>query len=74
MRPFFSRAIVTANTFADDLTACSENRQDTILVRLYRELYRKLNDSSAAHVSDVKCSVHPWGGAWEIEKYFKENL
>ncbi|GJN90974.1 hypothetical protein Rhopal_003988-T1 [Rhodotorula paludigena] len=48
--------------------------QDTILVRLYRELYRKLNDSSAAHVSDVKCSVHPWGGAWEIEKYFKENL
>jgi len=43
-------------------------------VRLYRELYRRLQDSSAAHVSDVKCTTAPWGGAWEVEKWLKEEL
>ncbi|GAA5906836.1 hypothetical protein JCM8208_000053 [Rhodotorula glutinis] len=48
--------------------------QDVALVRLYRELYRRLQDSSAAHVSDVKCTTAPWGGAWEVEKWLKEEL
>lgn len=50
------------------------SRQDVALVRLYRELYRRLQDSAAAHVSDVKCETAPWGGAWEVEKWLKEEL
>lgn len=48
--------------------------QDVALVRLYRELYRRLQDSTAAHTSDVKCKVVSWGGAWEVEKWLKEEL
>ncbi|BGP48721.1 hypothetical protein JCM10450v2_004597 [Rhodotorula kratochvilovae] len=48
--------------------------QDTALVRLYRELYRRLQDSTAAHVSDVKCETVAWGGAWEVEKWLKDKL
>ncbi|GAA6032347.1 hypothetical protein JCM8097_008130 [Rhodosporidiobolus ruineniae] len=45
--------------------------QDTVLARSYRELFRKLQDKTGAQ--DVKCQVVHWGGAWEVEKWLKEN-
>ena len=48
--------------------------QDVALVRMYRELSRRIEDTSNVHVSDLKCQIVSWGGAWEVEKYFKEHL
>ncbi|GAA5973827.1 hypothetical protein JCM11641_003178 [Rhodosporidiobolus odoratus] len=46
--------------------------QDVVLARSYRELFRKLHDKTGQ--SGVKCQVVHWGGAWEVEKWFKEEL
>ncbi|BGP16753.1 hypothetical protein JCM10213_002144 [Rhodosporidiobolus nylandii] len=46
--------------------------QDVVLARSYRELFRKLQDKTGKH--DVRCQVVHWGGAWEVEKWLKENL
>lgn len=48
--------------------------QDVALVRMYRELSRRIEDTSNVHVSDLKCQIVSWGGAWEVEKFFKEQL
>ena len=48
--------------------------QDVALVRMYRELSRRIEDTSNVHVSDLKCKIVSWGGAWEVEKFFKEQL
>lgn len=52
----------------------SPRSQDVALVRMYRELSRRIEDTSNVHASDLKCQVVSWGGAWEVEKYFKEQL
>lgn len=45
--------------------------QDVALVRMYRELSRRIVKD--AESSPLKCKVVPWGGAWEVEKWLLEN-
>ncbi|GAA6018595.1 hypothetical protein JCM10207_007230 [Rhodosporidiobolus poonsookiae] len=46
--------------------------QDVALVRSYRELFRRLQDKT--NESAPKCKVVNWGGAWEVEQFFKGEL
>lgn len=41
------------------------------MVRMYRELSRRIIKD--ADNCGLKCECVPWGGAWEIEKWLKEN-
>lgn len=46
-------------------------RGDVGLVRMYRELSRRI--VKEAEQTPLKCEVVPWGGAWEVEKFLLEN-
>ncbi|GAA6014141.1 hypothetical protein JCM8202_005160 [Rhodotorula sphaerocarpa] len=48
--------------------------QDVALVRMYRELSRRIADTSNVHLSDLTCQIVSWGGAWEVEQFFQKQL
>lgn len=48
-----------------------DHRQDVALVRMYRELSRRITKEGVA--AGLKCTVVPWGGAWEVEDWLMEN-
>ncbi|GAA5945666.1 hypothetical protein JCM1841_000860 [Sporobolomyces salmonicolor] len=43
---------------------------DLALVRMYRELSRRITKEGDA----LRCTVVPWGGAWEVEKILTEQV
>lgn len=45
--------------------------QDVALVRMYRELSRRI--VKEGHASELKCETVPWGGAWEVEAWLLDN-
>jgi len=44
--------------------------QDMVFCRLYRGLQRCIEKRSEA--KSLKCSIHYWAGAWEVEEMFNK--
>lgn len=44
------------------------SRHDVALVRLARGLEQRIKSEGQA--AGLKCQVHYWEGAWEVEEYF----
>ena len=44
--------------------------QDLVFCRLYRGLQRCIEKRSEAKA--LKCSIHYWAGAWEVEEMFNK--
>lgn len=44
--------------------------QDMVFCRLYRGLQRCIENRLEAKA--LKCSIHYWAGAWEVEEMFKK--
>lgn len=44
--------------------------QDLVLCRSHRGLQKRIEKDSEAKT--LKCNVHYWGGAWEVEEVFNK--
>lgn len=55
-----------------DVRVRSSFRQDILLVRMYRELSRRLEKEGVQ--GGFKARTISWGGAWEVEKALLEEL
>lgn len=67
----FDRVVYVGDGGNDFCPLLRLRKQDVALVRMYRELSRRIVKEGEA--SGLKATVFPWGGAWEVERFLLES-
>ncbi|KAL8292277.1 hypothetical protein RQP46_001743 [Phenoliferia psychrophenolica] len=67
----FDRVVYVGDGGNDFCPLLRLRAQDVALVRMYRELSRRIAKEGVE--AGLKCSVVPWGGAWEVEAWLMDN-
>jgi pyridoxal phosphate phosphatase PHOSPHO2 len=67
----FDRVVYVGDGGNDFCPLLRLRKQDVALVRMYRELSRRILKEGQDGI--LKATVFPWGGAWEVERFLMES-